>query len=199
MSTPDIAVMYDENLSSEMFDDFRNGVSNEGLNLVVESKPESEPFMCAEWFIPTAIVAYIGKSYFDGFLKEMGKDHFSSLKKMLSGLAVKSMSKPRIEPVLIGTEGKLSKNNPYSLAFSVYAEANDGNRFKLLVPKPSDTEDYTEIIYKFLEFLESYHSGIKRVEDIGCDLSKKPPSGHIFVHLNPKTKNIEWLDESLYR
>ena len=34
------------------------------------------------------------------------------------------MQSPRIEPVLLGTKGKVREDSPYSLALSIYAEAN---------------------------------------------------------------------------
>jgi len=199
MKSPDIALIYNEDLSKDLFEGFELSLRNKQLKLTVESKPKNGPYLCAEWFIPTVVVAYIAKSYFNGFLNEMGKDHYLTLKEQLSGVASNVMSKPRIEPTIIGTEGKISKNNPYSLAFSICAEASDGNKFKLLVPKPSEAEDYTIIVYKFLEFLNDFHSGVKIIEDTGYDLSIKPPSGHVFLHLNQKTQAIEWLDERLYR
>lgn len=199
MATPDLAITYNENLPSDLFEEFKTSISSGDLCVAIESREEDGPYACPEWFILTAAAVLIGKSYFDGFLKEAGKDHYQALKSHLAGLTNKVMSKPRIEPVIIGTKGKASSNNPYSLAFSIYAEANDGNRLKLLLPKPTDTEDYTEIIYQFLEFLNNYHSGIKVLEDIGFDNQIRPPSGTIFVHMNKESKQIEWLDEREYR
>lgn len=124
----------------------------------------------------------------------MGKDHYAILKRKLSETTTKVMSQPRIEPVLFGTNGKISKENPYTLAFSVYAEANDNRRFKLLLPKPAEDNDYNEIIEIFLEFLSEYHSGLKELGEIGFNTNTKLPSGLIFVHVNPITKSIEWLD-----
>jgi hypothetical protein len=49
-----------------------------------------------EWFIPTAIVFFVAKSYFDGFLKEAGKDHYQLLKSKLSKTAAKTMGNPPI-------------------------------------------------------------------------------------------------------
>ncbi|OQK15322.1 hypothetical protein AU255_17775 [Methyloprofundus sedimenti] len=196
MVLPDITVSYDESFSSDNFNEFQQALAYEKLNIVVESRPKAGAFACHEWFIPTAIIVFIGKSYFDGFLKEMGKDHYQVLKNNLAELTNKQMSKPKIEPTIIGTQGKVSVNNPYSMAYSVYAEANDGNRFKLLIPKPSNAGDYTEIIYKFLEFLNDYHMGIKNEESIGFNMSIKPPSRLIFVHMNLETKKIEWLNHN---
>jgi len=196
---PDIGIIYNEHLPSDLFDEFKRSLAQEGLNLDVQSRPDTGPFACAEWFIPTVIMAFIAKSYFDGFLKEAGKDHYGILKKKLSETTQKAMEIPRIEPTIFATEGKVSGNNPYSLAFSIYAEANDKSTFKLLLPKPSEANNYSEIVQVFLEFLNDYHSGVKSLESIGFSPNEKIPANHIFVHMNQSTKKIEWLDEKLYR
>lgn len=199
MESPDIGVAYNEHLPSELFIEFKDSLNNNNLNILVESQPDNGPYACPEWFMLTAGAVYIAKSYFDGFLKEVGKDHYKKLKNNLSCLTNNVMSRPKIEPVLIGTKGKVSLNNPYSLAFSIYAEANDGNRFKLLLPKPSSDNEYSKIICAFLEFLNDFHSGIKVLEDTGFNMQTRPPSGMIFVHMNPETKQIEWLNHLDYQ
>lgn len=89
---------------------------------------------------------------------------------------------------------KLHENNPYSLALSIYAEANDGNTFKLLLPKPSYQPDYEQIVCSFLNFLNDYHEGVKVLRDIGFDTSIQPPDRTILVHMNEQSKQIEWVD-----
>lgn len=195
MERPHLAISYRKGLPRELLDSFKTEVETDGLAIRVEATPYSGPYACPEWFVPTIVVAFVAKSYFDGFLKEMGKDHYQLLKRKLSSMANDVMSKPKIEPVIVGTPGKVSSKNPYSLAFSVCAEANDGNTFKLLLPKPSDAHDYTEIIYIFLEFLNEFHQGIKTLESIGFNAQCPAASGYIFVHMNPETKTIEWLNQ----
>ncbi|MDX1723724.1 MAG: hypothetical protein R3355_11570 [Pseudomonas sp.] len=194
MSKPDIALIYEESLPEDLFQDFKEGLSNEKIKVSVESRPPSGPQACLEWFIFPLVAAYISKPYFEAFFGEMGKDHYAILKKKLSETTIKVMSQPKIEPVLYGTKGKISKDNPYTLAFAIYAEANDNHRFKLLIPKPADDNNYNELIEIFLEFLSEYHSGLKELSAIGFDKNNRPPSGLIFVHVNPATKTIEWLD-----
>jgi len=194
MSRSDIALIYEEGLPESLFQDFQEGLSNERVTVSVESRPPSGPLACLEWFIFPLVAAYISKPYFEAFFGEMGKDHYAILKRKLSETTTKVMSQPRIEPVLLGTSGKINKDNPYSLAFSIYAEANDNRRFKLLLPKPAEDNNYKEIIEIFLDFLSEYHSGLKELGAIGFDTNTKPPSGLIFVHVNPITKSIEWLD-----
>jgi hypothetical protein len=191
---PDIAISYVEGIPSEFFDDFVLTIKQENLDVIVFSRPESGAYAALEWFLPTMIAAYISKSYFDGFLKEMGKDHYQTFKNSLASLTNKTMSHPRIEPLVFGSEGKVKKDNPYSLAFSIYAEANDGKKFKLLIPKPNALNDYTDVIYSFLEFLSDYHGGIKQLNDIGFNDAQRPPSDLILVHMNLENKKIEWVD-----
>lgn len=199
MQKPDIGLMYDERLPSGMFDELKESLAHEQLHLLVEARPPIGPQACAEWFVPSIVAAYIGKSYFASFLKEAGKDHYQLLKSKLSGVASNVMSTPRIEPVILGTPGKVSKNNPYSSAFSVFAEANDGKRFKLLVPKQDPGLDYGKLIEIFLEFLSDYHSGVKTLENVGFDPAMTAPGNLIFVHVNSESMHIEWLDERAYR
>jgi hypothetical protein len=197
---PDIGLMFEESLSDEIFKEFESSVKMDGLNLLVESKEPNGPMMCSEWYVITVVAAFIGKSYFDGFLKEMGKDHYQSFKESLSSLSNKVMNKPRIEPVLVGTEGELSTNNPFSLAFAIHAETDDGFTFKLLIPKSLTNCSYDLITNKFMEFIEDYHLGIKDLNSIGfVNPHPLPPKGLIFVHYNIEANSIEWLNEKDYR
>lgn len=200
MLKPDIGLMFEENLSDEIFKEFENSVKTDGLNLLVESKEPSGPMMCSEWYVIPVVLAFIGKSYFDGFLKEMGKDHYQFFKESLSSLSNKVMDTPRIEPTLMGTKGKLNTNTPFSLAFSIHAETDDGFTFKLLIPKSLIHCSYDLITIKFMEFIEDYHLGIKDLNSIGFVNSHPlPPKGLIFVHYNIEANSIEWLNEKDYR
>ncbi|MBS3668555.1 hypothetical protein [Vreelandella boliviensis] len=194
MKKPDLAVIYEEGISNDQLTEFRDAVAASGLDIIVESRPAAGPYAGMEWFIPTAIVVFIAKSYFDSFLKEAGKDHYQLLKSKLSRATSKTMQSSRIEPVLFGSSGKLRENSRYSLAISIYAEANDGNTFKLLLPKTSYQPDYEQIISSFLNFLNDYHAGVKALEDIGVDARLMLPSRTILVHMDEESKQIEWVD-----
>jgi hypothetical protein len=197
---PDIGIIFDQRLSSEDFKSFEDAVKFEGLNLAVESREPSGPMACSEWYILPVVAAFIGKSYFDGFLKEMGKDHYQSFKDNLSTLTNKVMNKPRIEPILMGTEGKISTNNPFSLSFAIHADTDDNFTFKLLVPKLESSCNYDEITTKFMEFLENYHLGLQSLDSIGFVHDSELPVPYlIFVHYCTESKSIKWLNEKYYR
>ena len=79
MKLPDLALIYNENLPSDLFDEFETAIAHDKLDLLVELKPNEGPMVCAEWFIPTAVVAFLASSYFGSALKEMGKDRYELL------------------------------------------------------------------------------------------------------------------------
>lgn len=202
MNKADIFILCveDDSVPEEVLAQFKNEIKIDGLSVVFEKRQPLGPMACLEWFVVPAVLVYIAKSYFDGFLGEMGKEHFQSLKKSLSELSSSVMKSPRIEPTLIGTEGKLTGNNPYSLAFSIMADAERGYKFKLLVPKATSESGCKLITNRFMEFLADYGSGLQDLESIGCAWpGTHPPSNTIFVHYNVDKDAIEWLDERKFR
>jgi hypothetical protein len=76
-----VALIYSDVLPEAPFDEFAQLVRSSGLDLKVASAEQRGPQAGIEWLLPTAAILYLGKSYFDGFLKEMGKDHYNALKR----------------------------------------------------------------------------------------------------------------------
>jgi hypothetical protein len=75
-----IGFSYQEDIPKQFMSDLIDTISVDGLFLKSEShKPNI--FATMEWAIPTMIIAYIAKPYFESFLKEAGKDHYQLLKK----------------------------------------------------------------------------------------------------------------------
>ena len=71
------------------------------------------------------VVLFIGKAYFDGFLKEMGKDHYASLKAGLKSLYSRLLGPGAPQTVVVSAGGKPSTDQPYSVLFSIFGEADE--------------------------------------------------------------------------
>lgn len=190
----DIAVSYEDGFPDFAVDAFKEKVGSPNLQLRVEKREPMGPMAGVEWLMFTGMVIYIAKSYFDGFLKEAGKDHYQKLKDSLASFTNETMSHPRIEPVIIGSPGKMRKDNPYSMALSIYAEANDGRRFKLLLPKPTQETDYEVIIHEFLEFLNNFHQGVNVIAETGFNEESRINDKIILLHFSQEKAKIEWID-----
>lgn len=194
MTQPQIAISYVDTFSKSIFLDFEKIVTAENLNLQIQARPAPGPMAAMEWLIPTAVIAYISKSYFDGFLKEMGKDHYALLKTGLKSLYTSLLGAKAPKVHLVGTTGKVSKEQDYSLLYSIVVEANPKLRFKLLLPANSTEEEYEDTVTEFLSFLEHFHSNTLDQATIDRFSVARPIGGTLLTKYNVKTGLIEAVD-----
>lgn len=154
---PQLAVSYDENIPDEIVELFRSAVADRRLDLRIESHPGRGPQASVEWLIPAAVVIFLGKAYFDAFLKEAGKDHYHLLKSGMSLLWRFLVSRDRKVNLQYVTVGGKVIDKRYSMALSMMAEADGGYRFKLLIENSIGEEDFNIMIERFLDLLAAYH------------------------------------------
>src|SRR5207249_3716927 len=174
---PQIGIGYRDTVPKEIVDQLTRTIAHEKLDLRVEAAPANEVVAALEWLLPTAVVIFLGKAYFDAFLKEAGKDHYHLLKAGVASLWRAFFGEERtLRLRIIAAAGKLPDAGPYSLAFSIVAEAEGGYRFKLLVEDSIDEKDFSAVTAQFLDFLDAYHAaegqgplleGIRDVRAVG--------------------------------
>lgn len=191
--TVHLGVLHVETLPEDVFSEFITEVNRDGIELVVEAY-EPQVYGGLEWLLPTAAAVYISKAYFDGFLGEMGKDHYVLLKKGLGTLWAKLLGPDAPCPVLISSVGKTSKQQPYSLTYSIVAEATGGYRFKLLFPKDLGEEDYDKTLAMFLDFLSEFHSRGPTEEMKERLMSTRPVGKTILLVYDLSMKDIRAVD-----
>ncbi len=191
MNLPQIAVSYLNSIPQSVIDEFTAAISHPKLDLRSETREDSV-YAGVEWLLPTALVVYIGKSYFDGFLKEMGKDHYVLLKKGLIKLKSKLRDFSLIK--LTGSAGKISKESTYTFTFSIYAEADNNQRFKLLIQNNITDIDYEEIIEAFLNFLAAYNNGTIAQAVLNKLSIGDPSSKTILIAYNFKKHELETVE-----
>ena len=194
MRPPQIAVLHTTSIPEEVFAEFRKLVAAENLDFQIESREEGGPFAAIEWLIPTAVIVYIGKSYFDGFLKEMGKDHYALLKAGLKTLRAKLLGSDAPATTVISTKGKGLSDQPYSLVYSILAEANGGLSFKLLLQREVTVDEYEQIIAAFLAFLQEYHSGNLDPGSVERMQQARVVGRTLLLAFNHESKSIEPVD-----
>jgi hypothetical protein len=126
----------------------------------------SKPFASLEWAIPTAVIIYLTKSFFDGFLKEMGKDSYAALKEMLGKqkrksdwieeLAVLARDK-ELQIVMAG--GRLKKrSDDQVLSFSIVAYTETGKEIKFLFNRTQSQNQWNEAIFIMKSLLSDHLS-----------------------------------------
>ncbi len=190
MNLPQIGVSYLNSIPESTVEEFRATVSHPKLDLRSEPR-ENEFYAGSEWFLPTALVVYISKSYFDAFLKEMGKEHYHLLKKALIKLKSKLC-----EFKLTASKGKIAKESIYTFSFSIYAEADNDKRFKLLIQKDISDSEFEEIITSFLDFLASYNDKTLSQTALNNLITSEASSKTILIAYNLKKRALESVEVS---
>lgn len=171
---PQVGLIHTDDIPPAAFADFVQSVSAPGLDLVVESRPRGGPFAGLEWLIPTGLMLFIGQGYFNGFLGEMGKDHYAVLKAGLKALRDRFAS---VKVTMVATAGKASADQPYSLFYSIYFEDPEGRSFKFLVPNGEAGDLGAErAMDAFGDFLAAAYSG-ELAADQKAMLAKAPVFG----------------------
>src|SRR5262245_42366134 len=194
MTPPHLAVVHTTSIPEALLSDFMQLVAAEKLDLRMESREEDGPFAVIEWLIPTAVIVYISKSYFDAFLKEMGKDHYALLKAGLRTLCGKLVGPPAPKVMIIATKGKVRGDHTYSLLLSVLAEAGDGLILKLLLRTDVPSDEHDRVLATFLAFLEDYHDGTLDRRSVERLKRARVVGRTILVAFNSESETIEPVD-----
>lgn len=157
MKLPAIAISYTQQVPATTFSQFERLLASGGTDVQSEERDSDGPYAGIEWLIPTAVIIFLGKAYFDGFLKEMGKDHYTLLKRGLKSLYTGLIGPEAPKLNVLSTAGKVSGAQKYSLLFSLLAEAEDSLRFKLLIQSGATEAEYEATINAFIAFLDAFH------------------------------------------
>ena len=193
---PDLLISYQLPLTEEVIQSFVDAVNAPGLTLAVEPRPPSGPFAGFQWLLPTAVLIWFGKSYFDGFLKEAGKEHYARVKRGLSSLWPLFFGESRaVRMTAVGTPGKIRPGDAkYSLGISILAETGTGLHFKLLFPDDISAEEFNIATASFLHFLERYYGGDL---DVATELrlgAARPVGSTILATYDPDQGFFRFLD-----
>jgi hypothetical protein len=167
-----------------------------GLNIKINKRPALGTMAAIEWVIPTAIAAYIFKSYFDGFLKEAGKDHFNTLKSWLKSFVDKGRLIKTHTVYATKSSNKKAKSNTQSRSVSLLIQTKNEKIIKLLFDNDLNKEDWDNAIDQLLDFaIENYE--IFPNDKLSTVINHiDPESKHkIYAIIDKDSKNILFYNE----
>ena len=189
--TPDIYISISNFFSDEYIASVDNDLRTDKLELVVQTTKQEQGFASPEWVIPSLIGVYILKSYFDGFLKEAGKHHFSLLKNWLTTNTeiLKPITTKTV--VAVGSDNKIDPTNTQSKTFSIHTIILDGVTLKFLFDDNLSIEQWQTASISALVLLEDYFEN-KNKNKLSIMLTSAKPQGKmLFAVINPETLTWE--------
>ena len=195
VNAPQIGVMYVDEFPADPFEEFAAALKHPNLKLQIEPREPPGPYAGVEWLFPTAVIVFVGKAYFDAFLKEAGKDHYHLLRAAIKKLASKFIGPSAPTVRLSFSDGKVKSPHPkYSLVYSVIAEIGDGLSVKLLLEPGLAAEECNQAIDAFTGFLEALFSGTLDPASVRGLADAKPVGRLLLVAFNREDKILEVMD-----
>jgi hypothetical protein len=187
---PHFMLMVQEGLPDFIATEFQAAAEKLDFDVAVVRKPAG-PFAGIEWLMPTAIGLYVTARFFDGFIQEAGNDAYTAVKQ--SALNLWRHSK-KVRITLTGSSGKVSRIQPYSLAFSITGEIVAGLRFKFVVQSDISPESAETGINAFLELIADLLADQIAESDMNVLLTYKPVAGIVLVTFDADKGEIVPVD-----
>lgn len=196
-----IGIEVPESMPDIFLDKVIEGLNADGLKLKVLKRPELGVMAAMEWIIPTAIAAYIFKSYFDGFIKEAGKDHYTILRNWIKKFAGTGRLIKVHTIYASQSTRKQPANNTQSKSMSLFLQTKNDKIIKLLFDNDLEKEDWDNAIDQLLDFAinnyEKYPNDILTKEIEQCESG----TGHkVYAIIDKESKKlIFYSDKDLLR
>ena len=191
---PDLILSKVSTIPDDCVAPFVNAISGGGLTCKIETR-EEKSYASLEWFIPTAVVIYLVKPYFDKLLNEAAKDHYPVLKRALSALWEHFFGNSRVvrSTVIAFPHGKAAWKPTYSRSLSLVAPL-EGIAVKLLLPDDAPTEELDAATEEFLALAGRFYRG-ERDRWIESQLAVEGPRwGWVMVAFDPEVGRLRVLN-----
>jgi len=191
-----ISLLIDQEAPEEIFHSFVDDLSEMDVEAKIVRRESEGPFMALDWLIPTGIILFIAKPYFETILKKMAEDHYVMLKSATSKLWQKMFgANPEIERFVVVHGGKI-KESIFSRSFSVTAQSVDGHKITLLFLKGANQEEFDAAIEMFEALMLNHHSSQGKDFLSGLLEARKqiPKHWQQLIYLNPESRQLELID-----
>ena len=190
-TSPHLALAHEGPIDATFLEEFRTSVSARGLDLRVEQRISTCAMASLELVLGTAVVVWVFKAYFTGFLEESGRLHAQALKGAIKTLGKRLRD---LRYVRITARGPIDPRDRFSPIYSVWTERDADSRFKMLV-----NSDFTEAglevaLDAYLTFIETYHTGCLEPEDMDILAAALPVGGVVLLAYDESTASIKLVD-----
>lgn len=195
MNTPHVTILYAEGFPKKPFEEFEISLRHDGLVTRCKPMPNRGPYASIEWLVPTAIIVYVAKPYFEAFLEEAGKDHYHFFKNRVKAFTGKFTGEDAPTARIIRSSGNAESSSPkYSLVYSIVAELDEGVSVKLLLQTEFSEEDTSRAVESFFKFLHEFHNGDVRSNFPLGFRDAKPVGRTLLLAFNRDSQRLEVID-----
>lgn len=183
---PDILLMIKDGLPATIEADVRAHLDAPGMILGVIRHPGG-PYAGVELYLPTALAFFVAAGFFNGALQEAGKDAYVAFKGAAIALWRRASG---LTLTAVGTSGKVSPTERFSLAYSITGEVVPGLNFKFLIQTEIDAETAEAGIGAFVDLIRDLLNDRLPEADVSALLTYKPVGGTVLVTFDAESRKI---------
>jgi hypothetical protein len=183
-----------ENSPEEYLDNLINEINIPKNNVGIRKQELGVMMASIEWLVPTALVVYIAKSYFDGFLKEAGKDHYIALKEWYKKYSEKARL-IKIVTLVSGQSIDKRSEDSQSRSISLLFQLSNNKVIKLLFDDDLSQVDWENAIDALFELMNDHYENNPndKLTELINTLDTNQPY-EIIVIIDKETKELAFYD-----
>jgi hypothetical protein len=136
------------------------------------------------------LTAWVLKPYFDGFLKEAGKDHYLKLTVWLKELCTASRSIHTVILTASDSREKISRDSQ-SKSISIFFQLKDNRKLKLLFDLELSTDDWHAAVDQMVDMVMENYSPLYPNDRITLAKPFQKSDEYIYAILDRETK--QWV------
>lgn len=183
---PDIVLMLFDHLPDALEADARVQLDVPGFRTVVVRRPAG-PFAGIELYLPTAVALFVAYGVLNGYLQKIGEDGYEALVRAAKVLWRRCR---HINAALIGSRGKVSQVQRFSLTYSITGEITPGLRFKFLIQSEISEDEADAGITAFLALIGDLHNDRLSPANLEALLTYRPVGGTVLVSYDATKRMI---------
>ncbi|RZJ76927.1 MAG: hypothetical protein EOO45_00475 [Flavobacterium sp.] len=145
-----------------------------------------------EWAIPTAIVAYLLKPFFEAFLQEAGKDFYELTKSNLKKFVLTNRALKYKYIAASTSPEKLSKKYDQSVTVSLKAKVHPNILVTVLIDEDIAEEEANQMLESMFGILGEIYHEFKKQEEIDGPV-RSSQQKEVYLVANISTKKWEIL------
>jgi hypothetical protein len=190
---PHIGLEYPDVYPTELITQEVDLISNLGYKIDLRKTEPMGMMASLDWAIGTGFVIYLLKPYFEAFLQEAGKDHYTIIKKKLSDYVI---HKRRIKTTVVTAStspDKINKNYEQSRTISIKAILGKSVSITVLINEEIGELQLSEALSSAFDELLRLQTEVNKLEAEQPDRHQKDKVLQMYMLLHPENKSWELL------
>ena len=190
-----IIISANERIPAQWTDDFVKEIDREDFRVKKIVAEDLGVMAAMEWTIPTMVVTYLLKPFFESFLCEAGKDIYAHTKKQLKLFIAKNRAIKIKLMAATQSVNKLSKTYNQSLSISIKARIHQDLTVTVLFDEQVSEKEAPQMMEGMFQHLEFLYDQCQREKPESANSSKKLSGNNLYLVADNTNKRWDLLTE----